>query len=150
MNGDAGMLLNLAKCCAPVPGETIMGTVTRGRGLSVHASDCPNLLAVEPERRLAVEWGSHSSQASYPVEVAVEVIDRVGILKDITIKIADTKTNIRTVKVRPAKDKIVVITLILEVVDMAHLNRVLATIGRISDVIKAYRVARSPRRGKKS
>ncbi|MNR82461.1 GTP pyrophosphokinase [compost metagenome] len=150
VNGDAGMLLNLAKCCAPVPGETIMGTVTRGRGLSVHASDCPNLLAVEPERRLAVEWGSHSSQASYPVEVAVEVIDRVGILKDITIKIADTKTNIRTVKVRPAKDKIVVITLILEVVDMAHLNRVLATIGRISDVIKAYRVARSPRRGKKS
>ncbi|MNL29111.1 GTP pyrophosphokinase [compost metagenome] len=137
------MQLQIAKCCSPVPGEPIMGTVTRGRGISVHSTECPNLLAVEPERRLNVSWAGVSASASYPVEIAVEVIDRVGVLKDITIKIADIKTNIRTVKVRQARDKIVIITLIIDVLDMAHLQRVIATLSRIPDVLQAYRVAKS-------
>ncbi|HEY9898756.1 MAG TPA: bifunctional (p)ppGpp synthetase/guanosine-3',5'-bis(diphosphate) 3'-pyrophosphohydrolase [Pantanalinema sp.] len=143
VDGEAGMQLAIAKCCSPVPGEPIMGTVTRGRGISVHSTECPNLLAVEPERRLNVSWAGVSASASYPVEIAVEVIDRVGVLKDITIKIADIKTNIRTVKVRQARDKIVIITLIIDVLDMAHLQRVIATLSRIPDVLQAYRVAKS-------
>ena len=150
VDGEAGMQIHIAKCCSPVPGETIMGTVTRGRGISVHAIDCPNLQEVEPGRRLPVSWSGIETTAAYPVEVSVEVLDRVGVLKDITTRIADIKTNIRTVKVRQAKDKIVIITMILDVVDMSHLSRVLATLGRIPDVLKAYRVARntkaSPRR----
>ncbi|MBO9541902.1 bifunctional (p)ppGpp synthetase/guanosine-3',5'-bis(diphosphate) 3'-pyrophosphohydrolase [bacterium] len=143
VDGEAGMQLQIAKCCSPVPGEPIMGTVTRGRGISIHSTECPNLLAVEPERRLNVSWSGVSASASYPVEIAVEVIDRVGVLKDITIRIADIKTNIRTVKVRQARDKIVIITLIIDVLDMAHLQKVIATLSRIPDVLQAYRVAKS-------
>jgi len=143
VDGESGMQITIAKCCSPVPGEAIAGTVTRGRGISVHSADCPNLLAVEPGRRLHVAWAGLDAQNQYPVEIAVEVIDRVGILKDITIKIADIKTNIRTVKVRQAKDKICIITMVVDVIDMAHLQRVLSTVGRIPDVIRAYRVAKN-------
>lgn len=143
VDGLSGMQVGIAKCCSPVPGEPIMGTVTRGKGITIHSTECPNLLSVEPERRITVSWAGVQTSASYPVEIAVEVIDRVGILKDITVRIADIKTNIRTVKVRQAKDKIVIITMIIDVVDMAHLQRVINTLIRIPDVITAYRVAKS-------
>ncbi len=144
VEGGTGMLLHVSKCCSPVPGEPIVGIVTRGRGISIHAADCPNLSGVEGERRVSVDW-SASEQATFPVEVAVEVIDRVGLLKDVTAKIADTKTNIRNVEVRPAKDRIVVVHLVIDVYDLDHLQRVLSTISRIADVICAYRLARGQR-----
>ena len=144
VEGGAGMLLSLSRCCSPVPGEPIVGVVTRGRGISVHSAECANLEGVEPGRKVQVDWGE-AEKAAFPVEIAVEVIDRVGLLKDITAKMADLKINIRNVEVRPARDKIVVVHLVIDVADLPHLQRVLAAIGRISDVIRAYRVAKSQR-----
>ncbi|MBU6427705.1 MAG: bifunctional (p)ppGpp synthetase/guanosine-3',5'-bis(diphosphate) 3'-pyrophosphohydrolase [Cyanobacteria bacterium REEB65] len=145
VEGGSGMLLNLSKCCSPVPGEPIVGIVTRGRGISVHSAECANLNGVDPLRRIRVDWSLGNQQATFPVEIAVEVIDRVGLLKDITAKMADLKINIRNVEVRPARDKIVVVHLVIDVADLPHLQRVLGAIGRISDVIRAYRVAKSQR-----
>lgn len=142
VEGGSGMLLNLSKCCSPVPGEPITGVVTRGRGISVHSSDCPNLEGIESGRKVQVDW-SGSEKAAFPVEIAIEVIDRVGLLKDVTAKMADLKINIRNVEVRPARDKIVVVRLVIDVADLPHLQRVLGAVGRISDVIRAYRVAKT-------
>jgi GTP pyrophosphokinase len=144
VDGEPGMQVQVSKCCSPVPGEPIAGTVTRGRGISIHAVDCLNVQAAEPGRRVHASWAGMDETTTYPVEIAVEVFDRVGVLKDVSQAMADTKTNIRTVKVRQARHKIVVITLIVEVHHMAHLSRVLSALQRIADVLKAYRVAKTP------
>ncbi|MBM3266883.1 MAG: bifunctional (p)ppGpp synthetase/guanosine-3',5'-bis(diphosphate) 3'-pyrophosphohydrolase [Candidatus Sericytochromatia bacterium] len=145
VEGDSGMLLHLSKCCSPVPGEPIVGLVTKTRGISIHAADCPNLAAAEGDRRVSVDWPG-GDQSTFPVEIAIEVIDRVGLLKDVTAKMADTKTNIRNVEVRQSgKGKIVVVHLVIDVFDLDHLQRVLGVVGRIADVIRAYRVARGQR-----
>ena len=148
VEGGGGMLLSVARCCSPVPGERIIGAVTKGKGISIHAEGCSNLDRVEPGRLVAVEWQS-DPKATFPVHIAVEVMDRVGLLKDITIKIADIKTNIRNIDVRKARDRILVVHLTVDVVDLAHMERVLATIGRIADVIRAYRSNRGNASGGK-
>ncbi|MGE5707758.1 MAG: RelA/SpoT family protein [Bacteroidota bacterium] len=148
VDGSNSMLLHLSKCCSPLPGEPIVGVVTKGRGLSVHLHDCPNALKVPTDRQVPVSW-SQSETATYPVEIEVEVIDRVGILKDLTIKIADIKTNIRSIKVRrnSIKEKTAIISLVIDVGDLNHLQRVINIIGRIADVIRASRVTRNRRVG---
>ena len=142
VDGSDSMMVNLAKCCSPVPGELVKGTVTRGRGITVHASECPNLASVEPGRIVNVEWARADQMATYPVEIEIELIDRVGLLKDISAKIADIKTNIRAAKIRTLRDKSAMINLIVDIQDVDHLQRVLNTVGRMSDVIRAYRVTK--------
>ncbi|MDB5098854.1 MAG: SpoT [Cyanobacteria bacterium RYN_339] len=144
VDGSDSMLMNLAKCCSPVPGEPIRGTVTRGRGITVHSSECPNLAAVEPGRLVDAEWArnAQASTATYPVEIEIELIDRVGLLKDISAKIADIKTNIRAAKIRTLRDKSAQVNLVVDIADVAHLQKVLHTVSRMSDVIRAYRVTK--------
>lgn len=143
VDGSNSMLTLLAKCCSPVPGEPVKGTVTRGRGIAIHAAVCPNLAQVEPGRIVNAEWaGGGVGGATYPVEIEIELIDRVGLLKDISAKIADIKTNIRAAKIRTLRDKTALVNLVVDISDVAHLNRVLSTVGKISDVIRAYRVTK--------
>jgi GTP pyrophosphokinase len=118
-----------------------MGTVTRGRGITVHSTLCPNLAATAPERQVTVEWADASVQF-FPVEIEIELLDRVGLLKDISAKIADIKTNIRAAKIRTLRDKSALINLIVDISDVQHLERVLSTIARVSDVMRAYRVTK--------
>lgn len=141
VDGSNSMLLHLSKCCSPLPGEPIIGLVTKGRGLSIHLTDCPNVIKVPGDRHVPVNW-SNSDSTTYPVEIEIEVIDRVGILKDITIKIADIKTNIRSIKVRHGKEKTAIISVVIDVANLDHLNRVTSMLARIADVIRATRVAR--------
>ena len=142
VDGSSSMLVNLAKCCSPVPGEPVKGTVTRGRGFTVHAAGCPNLAQVDPGRIVSADWAQNAAGATYPVEIEIELIDRVGLLKDISAKIADIKTNIRAAKIRTLRDKSALVNLVVDISDVAHLNRVLATVGKLSDVIRAYRVTK--------
>ncbi|HBN08820.1 MAG TPA: (p)ppGpp synthetase [Cyanobacteria bacterium UBA8530] len=142
VDGSNSMLLHLSKCCSPLPGEPIIGIVTKGRGLSIHINECPNVSRVPLDRHVPVNW-SQSETATYPVEIEIEVIDRVGILKDLTIKIADIKTNIRSIKVTRGKEKTAIIAMVLDVVDLNHLQRAISILSRISDVIRATRVARA-------
>ncbi len=141
VDGSDSMMVQIAKCCSPVPGEPVKGTVTRGRGISVHSALCPNLSNIPEERQVDVEWATGNAQF-FPVEIEIELIDRVGLLKDISAKIADIKTNIRAAKIRTLRDKSAVINLIVDISDVQHLERVLSTIARVSDVIRAYRVTK--------
>ncbi|MEB3221297.1 MAG: bifunctional (p)ppGpp synthetase/guanosine-3',5'-bis(diphosphate) 3'-pyrophosphohydrolase [Candidatus Sericytochromatia bacterium] len=142
IDGSDSMLVNMARCCMPLPGEAVRGAVTRGRGITVHAADCMNLAQVDPDRTVAVEWAQAASGATYPVEIEIELIDRVGLLKDVSAKIADAKTNIRAARIRTLKNKAALISLVVDISDTAHLQRVLSTVGKMSDVIRANRVTK--------
>lgn len=142
IDGSDSMLVNLAKCCMPLPGEPVKGAVTRGRGITVHAAECPNLAQVDPGRVVVVEWAPGASGATYPVEIEIELMDRMGLLKDVSAKISDIKTNIRAARIRTLRDKSAVINLVVDISDSAHLQRVLSTVGKIRDVVRANRVTK--------
>lgn len=134
-----GLLHHLAKCCQPVPGEPIVGVVTRGSGIAVHRIDCNNLLIIEENRRMAVDW-SKDRNANYPAGLQVECLDRVGIAGDILKKVSDHKVNLRDLRVETHRDKkTATIFLILDVLDIDQLARVSQAISQISDVIRVHR-----------
>lgn len=134
-----GLMHHLAKCCSPVPGEEIVGVVTRGSGIAVHRSDCSNLLKIEAERHMAVDW-SQERHSTYPATLKVECLDRVGIAGDILKKISDNKINLRDLRVETHRDdKTATIHLILEVLDIEQLTRISQSISQISDVLRVQR-----------
>ncbi len=134
-----GLMHHLAKCCSPVPGEEIVGVVSRGSGIAVHRRDCSNLLKIDSDRHMAVDWSAERS-STYPALLKVECIDRVGIAGDILKKISDHKINLRDLRVETHKEtKTATIQLILEVVDIAQLTRISQAISQISDVLLVQR-----------
>jgi len=134
-----GLLHHLAKCCQPVPGEDILGVVTRGSGIAVHRSDCVNILKVDEERRMAVDWSQERTSA-YPAGLQVEVLDRVGIAGDILKKVSDNKINLRDLRVETHKEKkTATINLTMDVVDIGQLTKVSQSISQISDVLRVQR-----------
>ncbi len=143
--GTKDVLFRLSRCCAPLPGDSIVGFITRGAGVTVHRKDCPNLahhLQREPGRILPVEW-TLSSEAYYPVTIQVEALDRVGLLSDITAIISATDTNILEAGARTiGKPRRARFQLTLEVKDLAHLQRILDRIRALSDVLHADRERR--------
>ncbi|MCA9905619.1 MAG: bifunctional (p)ppGpp synthetase/guanosine-3',5'-bis(diphosphate) 3'-pyrophosphohydrolase, partial [Anaerolineae bacterium] len=139
IQGMGGLLVNLARCCHPVPGDPIIGYVTRGRGVSVHRRDCPNVnLSVEGERYLDVSWGSLQKEQMYPVPIEVIAYDRNGLLKDVTTVISDEKINISAVHVDTRQD-IATIQLTLQITTMDQLARILTRIERLRSVVEARR-----------
>ena len=105
VKGHGDLLVYRARCCNPIRGEDVVGYVTRGKGVAVHAVNCPNVmnLMYEPERRIDVEWArDEGTPSSYPVKLTVFCDDRFGMLKQITAVISDAKTNIRNIEVRSA------------------------------------------------
>ncbi len=143
VGGEAGLLVHFSKCCSPLPGELIIGLVTRGRGVSIHRSDCGNILAIESERLLPVSWGTIEKEHNYPVELEINCIDRMGLLKDILGKLSDAKVNIRAANVGTHKDRTATISLVVDITDLDHLKRIQGMIGRISDVMSVSRVQRA-------
>ncbi len=134
-----GLLHHLAKCCQPVPGEEIIGVVTRGSGIAVHRVDCNNLMKVDAERRMAVDWSQERSSA-YPAGLQIEVLDRVGIAGDILKKLSDNKINLKDLRVELHKEKkTATIYLVLDVLDIEQLTRVSQSIAQMSDVIRVQR-----------
>lgn len=142
VDGIDGLLIHIATCCNPVPGEFIKGVVTRGRGIMVHGSDCINLQQVAEGRIIDVSWGSvdKSKQSSYPAEIEVKCFDRIGLLKDIIAKLSDSKINILGANVTTNKDKTADIYLKVEVTDLENLQKIIVMISRISDVLNVSRV----------
>jgi GTP pyrophosphokinase len=134
-----GLMHHLAKCCSPVPGEEIVGVVTRGSGIAVHRSDCSNLLKIDAERHMSVDW-SQERNNTYPASLKVECIDRVGIAGDILKKISDYKINLKDLRVETHKEiKTATIHLILDVLDIDQLTRISQAISQISDVLLVQR-----------
>jgi GTP pyrophosphokinase len=146
MGGVTDVLFRLSRCCAPVPGDTILGFVTRGRGVTVHRADCANIAQYarrEPDRVTPLEW-SLSPHAYFPVIVAVDALDRVGLLSDITSIISAQGTNILGARVRTGgKPKMARFTLTLEVKDLSHLRDIMDRIAALSDVLRVERARRA-------
>jgi GTP pyrophosphokinase len=137
--GTNGLLVSLAHCCNPLAGDEIIGYVTRGRGVSVHRTDCPNILKEkEPERLISVSWGLPDEQQKYSVPVEVIAYDREGLLRDISTVIADEQVNMSTVNV-VTRQNIATLYLTLELANMQKLMRILSRLESISSVVEARR-----------
>lgn len=135
--GLKGMLASMAKCCNPMPGDQIVGYITRGRGATIHRQDCPNILqAKDRERLLKVGWG-HVEQ-TFPIPIKIKAYDREGLLSDISYLLADENININDVSVNVNRS-IADLRLIIEVKDLAQLSRILTRIENLPNVMEAVR-----------
>ena len=142
--GSGDLLVYRAKCCNPIRGETIVGYVTRGKGVAVHAINCPNVLNLmyEPERRIDVEWErDDSSPSAYPVKITVACDDRFGMLKQITAVISDSKTNIRNIEARTGNGQASV-DVIMDIADLKHLENIINGVRKIPGVHDVQRLQR--------
>jgi GTP pyrophosphokinase len=141
VDGDSGMLVKLARCCTPVPGDEIVGYVTRGRGVSVHRGDCSNVadLEQEPERFIDVGWAA-APGTTFLVQVQVEALDRKHLLRDITAVLGDLHINILSAQVTTRKDRVAVLRFSFELADPAHLEYALRSMHGVEGVYDVYRV----------
>jgi guanosine-3',5'-bis(diphosphate) 3'-pyrophosphohydrolase len=143
VKGHDDLLVYRAKCCNPIPGDDIVGYITRGRGVAVHTRACPNVqnLLYQTERRIAVEWGS-SAAATFPVQLLIRAKDRAGLLADITAVISGAGSNIRSLESRPdpVNARNARIDADLEIVDRGQLETILANIRKASGVYGVERV----------
>jgi GTP pyrophosphokinase len=141
VRGAADILVKLAKCCTPVPGDGIVGFITRGNGVSVHREDCPNVKGFddERERMIEVEWAGSSSTV-FRVHIQVEALDRGGLLSDITRVLSEHHVNILTATVQTDSQRLATSRFVFEMSDTTHLDRVLSAVRRIDAVYDVYRV----------
>ncbi len=141
VEGDRSMLVKLARCCTPVPGDAIVGFVTRGRGVSVHREDCPNVADLErdPERFVPVDWSGEAT-ASFLVSIRIEALDRKHLLRDITAVLGDLHINITSAQVATRKDRIAALTFTFELGDPTHLEYALRSVRNVEGVYDAYRL----------
>jgi GTP diphosphokinase / guanosine-3',5'-bis(diphosphate) 3'-diphosphatase len=142
VKGQGDLLVYRARCCNPIRGEAVVGYVTRGKGVAVHAIDCPNVmnLMYEPERRIDVEWASdEAAPSSYPVKITVFCDDRFGMLKQITSVISDSKTNIRNVEARTSNGQGNV-DVIMDIADLKHLENIINGVRKIPGVHDVQRL----------
>ncbi len=147
VKGYNDLLVYRARCCNPIRGEAIVGYVTRGKGVAVHAVSCPNVtnLMYEADRRIAVEWakpalvGKADAKATYPVKLTVFCDDRAGMLKQLTAVISDDNTNIRNIEARTA-DSEATIDMVIDIQDVKHLERILAGLRKIPGIRDVQRL----------
>ena len=144
IDGVGDLLSNFARCCGPVPPESIGGYITLGRGVSIHRSDCANFRRLEtahPERVIAVEWGGAADRA-FAVDVSVRAFDRRGLLRDVSAVLADSRINIHAMTtVTDDRDGVADMSLRITVRDLEELSRVLARIQGLPNVLSARRKA---------
>ena len=141
IQGLEGMLHSIARCCNPLPGEDIVGVVTRSRGVMVHREDCQNLTHTNPDRLIAIQWGQQveNAKTAQSIKIDIDVIDRVGVLSDILLKIAQCNTNISNTQVKLHKDHTATITISVDIKNLSHLDRVKQAVLEINDVLSVKR-----------
>ncbi len=142
VKGHGDLLVYRARCCNPIRGESIVGYVTRGKGVAVHAVNCPNVtnLLYEPERKIDVEWAQDDGTPSaYPVKLTVFCDDRFGMLKQITAVISDTQTNIRNIEARTSNGQANV-DIVLDIADLKHLENIVNGVRKIPGVHDVQRL----------
>lgn len=147
--GDPGIVVKgvddiwvkLAKCCTPVPGDGIVGFVTRGAGVSVHRSDCINVeqLRAQPERMVEVEW-TQSSSSLFLVQIQVEALDRSRLLSDVTRVLSDHHVNILSASVSTSRDRVAMSRFVFEMAEPSHLASVLSAVRKVEGVFDVYRI----------
>ncbi len=139
VNGVGDLLVRFGKCCHPIPGDPIVGFITRGKGVTVHLQSCPTVLNErEVPRLIEVEWESAPAQ-SYPIAIRIEAFDRTGLLNDITQVVAENKVNIVAAAVHVNPDHTAIVTATLQVASVSQLARVMSRIEGLKDVLNVQR-----------
>jgi len=147
--GLEGMLYHISKCCTPLPGEPIVGAITRSRGVSVHRIDCPTLNEIPEERLMAIEWSEVHLNKTYVVHIKIETENKVGAMQHILTKVTDNKTNIAYASGSSPHGKKGIIELGLEVKDIDDLNKIMNSISSLPEVISVKRTHGSQHYGRK-
>ena len=147
--GDPGVIVKgvddvwakLARCCTPVPGDPIVGFVTRGAGVSVHHADCSNVMELrsQPERLVEVQWLPHA-QSVFLVQIQVEALDRNRLLSDVTRVLSDNHVNILSAAVSTTRDRVAISKFAFEMAEPSHLGHILAAVRSIEGVFDVYRI----------
>lgn len=141
VRGARDLLMQLSRCCNPVPGDRILGYITRGRGLTIHTVDCPNLEALDydRDRLVEVEWDT-STPSTHAVKVSVMAVDKTGVLANVSSAIAECHANISRAEIATREDRKAALDFIVEVSDTHHLERVLKAVEGVDGVITARRI----------
>jgi GTP pyrophosphokinase len=144
VRGVDDLMVFRARCCSPIRGEKIVGYITRGKGVSVHAATCPNVvnLLYDPERRMDVEWDKGKDASPYTVRLKIAVEDRRGILAEVSSCIAGINTNIRDVEATVDADQLGSIRITVEIADLRHLEKVMKAIRGVDGVVAVERASR--------
>ena len=141
VRGVGNLLTQFAPCCKPVPGDPIIGFITRGKGVSIHRRDCPNILSLPDDKRprlVEVDWGEEAE--AYPVDVHIRAFDRQGLLRDVTSIFANEKVNVLAANTRTDKnDQSVLMDLTVEITDTGQLGMVMDKIAQLPNVMDVYR-----------
>jgi GTP pyrophosphokinase len=141
VRGAHDVLMQLSRCCNPIPGDRILGYITRGRGLTIHTVDCPNLEALDydRDRLVEVDWDL-SAPGTHPVKISVLAVDKTGMLANVSSSIAECQANISRAEITTREDRKAMLDFTVEIADVGQLNRVLKAIERVDGVITARRV----------
>ena len=133
------MLVRFGKCCNPIPGDEIVGYITRGRGVTVHKVDCVNASNEETERMVEVSWATTTS-ANFDAAIQIVAYDRVGLVGDIAMYLGNMKVQISAISAKTEpKNKIITISLVIQVSSKEQLNRLIRQLKKRSDVLEVYR-----------
>jgi GTP pyrophosphokinase len=141
VRGASDLMMRLSKCCSPVPGDRIIGYITRGRGLTIHTEDCPNLDALDYDkaRLVEVDWDTaHPSTVS--VKISTLTVDKPGMLANVSAAITNAEANISRAEITTREDRKALLDFIVEVQNTAHLDRVLKAVERIDGVLQTRRI----------
>lgn len=138
VRGVEDMLVRIARCCNPVPGDSIVGFVSRGRGVIVHTATCPNILDLEPDRLVSVQWDGHETEP-FPVRIHIVAHNQKGTLADIAIVLRDEDVNIENCILESTVDGRSEMEMLVQVRDVAHLYHVMDRLRHLPTVIEALR-----------
>ena len=141
VKGESGMLVRFAKCCKPLPGDKIIGYITRGRGVSVHRADCVSLKdeGVEPDRLIEVEWEGQSTDSTYEAEIRILAYDRTGLLAELSVMFASQEIPVSAISAHAAKNQTYIFNVSIVIKSTQQLSKLLRDIARIPDVIDVSR-----------
>ena len=141
VKGSRDLLMQLSRCCHPVPGDRIIGYITRGRGLTIHAVDCPNLEALDydKERLVEVEWDA-TTPSTHSVKMSIVAVDKTGVLANVSSAIAECHANISRAEITTREDRKAVLDFVVEISDTRHLEQVIKAVERVDGVITARRL----------
>lgn len=141
VRGASDLMIRLSKCCSPVPGDRIIGYITRGRGLTIHTMDCPNLDALDYDkaRLVEVDWDT-AHPSTVPVKISTLTLDKPGMLANVSAAITNADANISRADISTREDRKAILDFIVEVKDTAHIERVLKAVERIDGVLQARRI----------
>lgn len=141
--GLEGLLYSFAKCCSPIPGEPIVGVVTRSKGVTVHRIDCKTLENIQPERLMDIHWSGDNTNKTYTTTIRIETGEKLGLLKDIIAAVSDNNTNITYANVKSKNNKVGIIELGMELDNVETLKKVINCIQAIPDVFSVKRIQTS-------